>query len=301
MLIGIVVLNWNGAKDTVACLKSISKLDFAHKKLFVVVVDNASTESIDAIENFPLTNLQIIRNSQNLGFTGGNNVGIKKILQRNVDFVLIINNDTLLDSSLLLELCRVFQKQKAGIISPKIYFAPGFEFHKKRYKKSELGHVLWYAGGIIDWKNVYGFNRGVDEVDNGQYDSEVEIDFATGACMFVHRRVFEKIGLFDTKYFMYFEDVDFSVRAKKEGERIVFAPNAVLRHKVGRSAGIGTNLTDYYLSRNRLLFGFKYAPLRSKLALIKESFSLLKNGRRWQKQGILDFYLQRFGKGSYRL
>lgn len=301
MLIGIVVLNWNGAKDTVSCLKSISKLDFAHKKLFVVVVDNASTEPIDAIENFPLTNLQIIRNNQNLGFTGGNNVGIKKILQRNVDFVLIVNNDTLLDSSLLLELCRVFQKQKAGIISPKIYFAPGFEFHKKRYKKSELGHVLWYAGGIIDWKNVYGFNRGVDEVDNGQYDSEVDIDFATGACMFVHRRVFEKIGLFDTKYFMYFEDVDFSVRAKKEGERIVFAPNAVLWHKVGRSAGIGTNLIDYYLSRNRLLFGFKFAPLRSKLALIKESFSLLKNGRRWQKQGILDFYLQRFGKGSYRL
>ena len=101
-------------------------------------------------------------------------------------------------------------------------------------------------------------------------------------------------------YFLYYEEADFCERAKKRGYRIFYAPKAIVWHKNARSVGgVGSELQDYYTTRNRLLFGVKYAPYRAKIALIRESFGLLKSGRKWQKRGVMDFYLGRFGKGSY--
>lgn len=304
--IAIVILNFNGEKDTLECLKSIQNLETDGFELFTIVVDNASKKEFSPPvggSELRTGELKIIQNKENLGFSGGNNVGIRYALENNADYILILNNDTLVDKNLVLELVKVAQSDKSiGIITPKIYFAKGYEFHKNRYKESEEGKVIWYVGGLMDWRNVIGVHRGVDEVDGGQYEKVQEADFASGCCMFIKREVFEKIGFFDERYFLYYEDNDLSQRAKSEGFKIIYSPKAVLWHKnAGSAGGSGSELQDYYITRNRLLFGMRHVPFRSKISLIRESISLFFNGRNWQKRGVWDFYLGRFGRGSFKI
>jgi len=309
MLVSIVILNWNRKQDTLNCLKSLIDIK-KYFELEVIIIDNYSKDgSLKDIrwylKNSPFkkNNIQtvLIRNKANLGFCGGNNVGIRHALNHQADYILLLNNDTYVDRKFLINLIMASEKHsKAGILSPKIYFAPGFEFKKQTYDKKDLGKVIWYAGGEIDWNNVYGFNHGVDQVDGGQFDKIVETDFATGACMLIKREVLEEIGLLDEKYFMYFEDNDLGMRAKRKGWRVLFVPDAVIWHKVSQSSKIGGPLNDYYITRNRLIFGMKYASLRTKYALVRESLRMLKIGREWQKKAVLDFYLCRFGKGSWK-
>lgn len=302
-----VILNFNGGKDTIKCLDSLKKADTRGIEHQVVVVDNASNGGVHGIRKFKW--VKIIENRENLGFTGGNNIGIKHALQEGADFVMILNNDTILDKSTILQLVKVAEKRTdAGIFSPKIYFAQGFEFHKKQYKKDERGKVLWYAGGRIDWDNVLGSNRGVDEVDIGRYNRISETDFATGACMLIRREVLEQVGVFDDKYFlffdekyfMYLEDADLSQRTREAGWKVLYVPDSHLWHKVAGSSAIGSDLNDYFITRNRMLFGMCYASLRAKFALVRESVKLFISGRQWQRQGIIDFYLGKFGKGSWK-
>jgi len=304
----VVILNWNRAKDTIDALVSVSNLTIKDYKLDVIVIDNASSDnSLREITSKTqkltrkLITFHIIKNKENLGFAAGNNVGLMYALKNKADFVMTLNNDTVVHPDLLIRLIEAARRNPdLGSASPKIYFAKGFEFHKDRYIKTDLGEVLWYGGGDIDWANVYGKTRGVDEVDKGQYDKVEETDFATGACMFIRRNVLEKSGLFDEKYFMYYEDTDLSLRIKKNGFKLFYIPQAIVWHKVAQSSGIGSELNDYFITRNRLLFGMKYAKIRSRFALYRESLRLLSSGRKWQKKGVIDFYLGRFGKGSWR-
>ena len=164
-----------------------------------------------------------------------------------------------------------------------------------------MGKVIWYSGGEIDWGNVYGKTRGVDEVDGGQYDTMEKTDYATGTCMFIRAKVLKDVGLFDEKYFMYYEDTDLSMRLIKSGYGVFYVPSSVIWHKVAQSSGIGGDLNDYFITRNRLLFGIKYAPLRSKIALIKESLRFTISGRKWQRTGVHDFYLRKLERGSWPL
>jgi hypothetical protein len=308
MKIFIIVLNWNRANDTIECLKSIQGLQTENYELTTVVVDNASTDnSVEEIQKLKFKSqnnklkFKIIKNKENLGFAAGNNVGIRYALKNDADFVMVLNNDTEVHKDLVVQLIKVARSYpKAGVFSPKIYFAKGFEFHKTRYKKKDLGKVIWYAGGQIDWNNIYGTNRGVDEVDKGQYDQIIDTDFATGSCMFCRATALKKVGVFDEKYFMYLEDSDLSQRMKKAGWKVLYVPYGYLWHKVAQSSGIGSDLNDYFISRNRMLFGMRYAPLRTKLALMRESLKLLFSGRRWQRIGVRDFYLGRLGKGSWK-
>lgn len=151
----------------------------------------------------------------------------------------------------------------------------------------------------MDWKNIYGSNRGVDEVDTGQYEESMPIDFATGAAMFCKISALGVVGGFDGKYYMYLEDADLSVRMKRFGFGVVYYPKAYLWHKVAQSSEIGGALNDYFIGRNRMLFGMKFASLRTKLALIKESLRLIHTGRKWQRIAVRDFYIMNFGKGSW--
>lgn len=247
-------------------------------------------------------NLIVIRNSKNLGFAGGNNVGLNFGLKTKADFFLMLNNDTLVDKNFLKELLDVcISDEKIGVVVPKIYFAKGFEFHKNRYKKEDLGKVLWYAGGSIDWKNLIAFHLGVDQVDSGSFGSISETEFATGCCMLIKKEVLKKVGLLDEKYFLYYEDSDFSQRVSKAGFKIMFVPKALVWHKnAGSSGGAGSALQDYYLTRNRLLFGFTYAGTRTKIALLRQALSIFFTGRLWQKKAIMDFFIRNFGKGSFK-
>src|SRR3990167_2215035 len=190
MKLAIVILNFNGLDDTLSCLDSVRKLKSDNIFLETIVVDNFSSHgSQEALPK--IKDISYIQNQDNLGYAGGNNVGIKYAIRRRADAVLILNNDTIVDQKLILNLVTVLDK--GDIISPKIYFAKGFEFHRSRYASKNLGKVIWSAGGEIDWSNVLGKHLGVDEVDKGQFAKRKQITFATGACIFVKREVFEKI------------------------------------------------------------------------------------------------------------
>jgi len=310
MKISIVVLNWNRKSDTIQCLDSIAKLQVPDFKapIQIIVVDNASTDNsqkeikraLKVLNEKADFECELIINKKNLGFAEGNNVGIKHAINHDADYVLILNNDTVIDSKMVFTLLECAKKYpKSGVISPKIYFAKGYEFRKERYKLRDLGNVIWYAGGAFDWNNIYGLNRGVDEVDKSQYDDVKELEFATGACMFVRATALKEVGLFDPKYYMYLEDVDLSVRLKKAGWKILYCPDAILWHKVAQSSQIGSELNDYFIIRNRLIFGMRYAKFRTRLALYRESQRLFWKGRYWQKRAVIDYYLRRFGRGSW--
>lgn len=299
-----VTINYKGHKDTIDLLKSLQKIKKNNINLNVVVVDNFPADQIKLDPaDYQDINLKVIYNKKNLGFSGGNNVGIEHSLENGADYILILNNDTLVEPNFLEELINVLEKDpRNGVSVPKIYFAKGFEFHKNRYKESELGKVLWYGGGLFDWSNVIGHHRGVDEVDRGQYDEIEPTELASGCCFLVKREVLEKVRGYDDNYFLYYEDADLSQRIIKKGYRIMYTPKSLVWHKNAQSTGgSGSSLQDYYITRNRLMFGMKFAPLRSKLALIRESLKFLAGGRYWQRRGALDYYLKRFGKGSFAL
>ena len=290
-----VILNYKGLEDTLECLDSLRRCSQDNLKTEFIVVDNNSDDgSVEAL--LKLEDVNLIENQKNLGFAGGINVGIEAALKKETDFILILNNDTIVDRFLIKNLLN--SSQYGGIISPKIYFAPGFEFHKLRYTKSESGKVIWYAGGRIDWQNIIGKHIGVDDVDHGQFSKRLEIDLATGACMLIKRQVFEKIGFFDEKYFLYLEDMDFCVRAKRAGFKIIFEPKAFLWHKNASSAGGSGSVTqDYFITRNRLLFAFKYAKLRTKLAVFRQNLSQINIPVK--RKALIDFVTFNFGKGSF--
>lgn len=294
----VIILNWNRPELTIDCLKSVSSLKSKSYNLNIVVVDNASSD--DSVKKLKKQKIDfhLIQNSENLGFAAGNNEGIKYALKNGADWIMVLNNDTVVDKNLIKEFLK-HTGGKVGILTPKIYFAEGFEFHKDKYKKSELGKVIWSAGGEMDWQNVFGVNRGVDEVDKGQFDKAQNVNFASGTCMFMNAKMLKKIGPYDPKFFMYFEDVDLSQRALKEGWKIVYVPKALVWHKVSQSSAVGGNLNDYFITRNRLFFAMRWAPIDSMLAVIRQSLGFLVTGRKAQKRGVRDFLFGHFGKGSY--
>lgn len=298
--VAVITVNYNTAQDTTTFLKSINTINKEDLILDVIVVDNGSKE-IYALPSNVKDYVTLIRSDENTGFSGGYNIGMQEALERGADYIMIVNNDTIADEEMVLNLIKVLDSNsKIGMTVPKIYFAKGHEFHKDRYKKEELGKVFWYAGGYADWDNVTQIHRGVDEVDKGQYDKSEPVGFATGCCMMFKREVLEKVGLLDDRYFLYYEDADLNERIKRAGYEIYYVPQAVLVHvNAASSGGAGNVLQDYFITRNRMLFGMTYAPLKTKLALIRESLRLLRSGREFQKLAIKDFYQRRFNKGTF--
>lgn len=302
--IALVIINWNKPEMTNDTIKSILKIDARGFNYKIFLVDNGSSDQSFEIFQKEYSNnpkVEIIETHANLGFVGGNNVAIKRILKSDFDHVLLINNDVIVDPEFLKNLIK--NTSKYQLLAPKIYFAPGYEYHVDRYRPKEKGHVLWFAGGQMDWNNIYGSHIGVDEVDHGQRDQiNDQVDFLTGCCLLIDRRVFEKIGLLDEKFFMYLEDADFCHRAKLAGFKMAYIPDSKIWHINSGSSKSGGDLHNYFLTRNRLLFGFRYAKLKTKLALFKESLTQIFNPSisKWQKTGIIDFYLQKLGKGSWQ-
>ncbi|HYK07964.1 MAG TPA: glycosyltransferase family 2 protein [Candidatus Eisenbacteria bacterium] len=297
----LVTVNFNSEDETHNLLASLKHIHYENFSLSIVVVDNGSKIPFELSIEEKKENILLITTKENLGFAGGYNVGMRYGLDNGAEYVVVLNNDTIVEKNCIEEMLRACESEKkCGIVVPKIYFAKNHEFHKDRYSDAEKGKVFWFAGGYMDWANIFSRHRGVDEVDTGQYDNTEKVDFATGCCMCIPRDVLEKVGLFDEKLFLYFEDADLSQRVLKAGYTIIYAPKAVIWHTNAASGGgSGSILHDYYITRNRMIFGMKYAPLRSKIALLRESLRLLVFGRKWQKAGIKDFYLGKFGKGSF--
>lgn len=295
----LIILHYKGEDDTKACLDSLRDSKMQNIDLSLIVVANNPSASLVSDMHTVYPEFTLIENKENVGFAEGNNIGIRKALELQCEYIVLLNNDTLVSPDIISKLVTHANSQDSiGLISPKIYFAKGYEYHRERYKEDERGKVIWYGGGKIDWQNVYASHDGVDEVDIGQYDKIRDTDFATGCCMLIKKSVVEKIGFFDRKYFLYFEDVDYSIRAKKNGFRVLYFPKACLWHKNASSSDKpGSSIHMYYQTRNRLYFGYKYAPFKTKKSLFFDSLRLYrKNGI--TRKAVSDFYLGKMGKGD---
>ncbi len=283
----VVLVNYKGWKDTIVCVNSIKKAkDAPH----VIVVDNASPDdSVKELKKvFP--DLDLIQSQTNIGFSAGNNLGIKKALRMGAKVVYILNNDTEVDPSLFYRSFR-YVAGKNRIAGAKIYYAKGYEFHESQ---KGTGNILWYAGGYFDWGSVIAKHIGVDEPDQGQHDQVKPVDFITGCFIAVPRQVFSKIGLLDEPFFLYLEDTDFCLHAKKKGIEVMYNPNLVVYHRNSSSTVAGSPLVDYYITRNRFFIGKRYGTLRLRVALLREA--LLRN---WsspiRRQAFLDYLSGRMG------
>ncbi|MBU1298073.1 MAG: glycosyltransferase family 2 protein [Bacteroidetes bacterium] len=222
-LVYIIVLSWNGKADTLECLSSLKELVYPNYR--VLVVDNASSDGSAEEVKSQFPDVELIVNKENLRFAGGNNVGIEYAVSKNADYILLINNDTIVDNNFLSELVRTAESDnEIGMVGPKIYYY------------SEPNRI-WYAGGKIElWKGWLS-HIGVRELDNGQYNQTKETDFISGCCLLVKSEVIKKVGLLDTAYYIYGEDVDWCVRASRAGYRLMYEPKAIIWHKLSVSTG----------------------------------------------------------------
>ncbi len=263
-MIGIITVNYNQYQLTREFLESLATIKNANE-LMVYVADVSTNKEIFKIGKYPMK--VVIRSLPNQGYAFGINEGTKYFIKNGLDKFCAINNDVFFDKSFAIEAEKGFKK--ADIFGGKIYYAPGYEYHKK-YQKKDIGKILWYAGGINDWNNVYTTHRGVDEVDQKQYEKFEETDFITGCMLFFNKKIIDKVGFWNEKYFLYFEDSDFCERAKKVGFKLFFNPKIIIWHKNAQSTGgAGSLLHQKYQKKNRLIFGLKYAPFRTKIHLIK--------------------------------
>ncbi len=222
-LVYIIVLTWNGKKDTLECLGSLKALTYPNYR--VLVVDNASVDGTAEQVRSQFPNVELIVNKDNYRFAGGNNVGIEYALSKNADYILLLNNDTTVDPNFLAELVTTAESDdQIGIVGPKMYYYTD----PKR---------IWYAGGKIEWWKGWISHIGIREINSEQYCQTKETDFVSGCCILVKREVVEKIGILDTAYYIYGEDVDWCIRASRAGYRILYEPKAKIWHKLSVSTG----------------------------------------------------------------
>ena len=242
----IIVLTWNQRDLTLDCLTSLASLDYPAERLQIVVVDNSSSDdTIMAVhQRFP--QVTVLENSDNLGFAEGNNVGIRQALQGQADYIMLLNNDTIVDAEMLSVLIDTAQQDTTiGVVTPKIYY---YDDPKR----------IWCAGAGIDWGSGGSTRLQAERMDSDDHVVPQDIDFASGCAMCWKREVTEQIGVLDPRFFIYYEETDWCVRARAAGWRIVYVPQAKIWHRISAAMGTASPATDYYMTRNVLLFLSKH-------------------------------------------
>lgn len=263
-LITVVYQNYKVLKDLFVSLEKQN-----NKNFHVFISDLSKDKQKIEAERLPLT----IISDENKGYAYGINLCLKKAIEKGFDIFCVINNDTILSENFIDKVTLAVKGHPSSLIGGKIYYAPGYEYHKKRYSPKDRGNVLWYAGGGIDWKNLLIEHHHVDKVDNKKNLQLAETDFISGCLMIFDKAVVESIGYWDEGYFLYYEDADYCVRAKKKGLKLYYDPLIVMWHKNAQSTeGSGSRLHQKYQEKNRLQFALKYAPLRTKIHLLKNYF-----------------------------
>lgn len=239
--VAIIVLNWNGREDSLACLASLERLNYPNYE--VVLVDNHSSDgSVDAIRSsYPLVTL--IEMADNAGYVGGNNAGLEYAQKKGFQYALLLNNDTEVSPGFLDLLVEAGEADpQVGITGPMIYY------HSQP-------HVIWSAGGSIDWGYGITYMLGMGEVDYGQYGLKPrQVDFVTGCALLIKLQVIERIGKLDPRFYAYYEETEWCVRATRLGYRILSVPQAKIWHKITPAAREASPQVHYYMTRNRLLF-----------------------------------------------
>src|SRR5713101_6254286 len=179
-LVYLIIPTWNGKDDTLECLKSLQHLKYPNAR--ILVVDNASTDGTAEAIRREFPNVELIVNDTNLRFAGGSNAGMKVALERGAKYLLLLNNDTVVDHEFLNHLTQLAEREKeAGMFGPKIYY----------YSDPRR---IWFAGGRIEWWKGWISHIGIREHDHGQYDTVKEVDYLTGCCLLVKRDLIERVG-----------------------------------------------------------------------------------------------------------
>jgi GT2 family glycosyltransferase len=246
----IVVLSWNGREDTLSCLGSLEAVGWP--SLDVICVDNGSDDGSQSAvrERFPAVTL--IENGANLGYAGGNNVGIRAALERGADWVLLVNNDATLAPDVVRELDIVARaRPKAGVLGGKVLFA-------------EPSDRVWFAGQRFNAALGYsGRPRGYRKPDGPRYSSVEVVDRVVGACMAVSHVLVDAVGLLDEELFAYVEDVDWALRARQAGFEVLLVPRARAWHRVAASSGgeSASTTSMYYGVRNTIVVSERHRPL----------------------------------------
>lgn len=237
----VVILNWNGLEDTLECLESLRKITYPNYK--VVVIDNGSKGNDAQILEEKFGNfIHLIRNEINIGFAGGNNIGIQWALNRDTNHVLLLNNDTVVDPRFLKELVRAAESdQRIGIVGPKIYY---YYWPNRIYS----------AGGKINFWTGKAPTTGARQIDDGTFDSTKEVDYTSGCALLIKEETIRKIGFLNDMYFAYYEETEWCVKARRQGYKVVYVPKAKIWHKTPRGARKLSELRLYYMTRNRFLF-----------------------------------------------
>jgi GT2 family glycosyltransferase len=235
----VILLNWNGIKDTLECLASLQKVNYPNFQ--PLIVDNGSTDNSVAVIRASYPHVPILETKTNLGFAGGNNVGIEWALAHHAEWILLLNNDTLVDPNILLEfLCAAKAQPKAKILGAKI-----LRYHEPK--------ILDHLGGF--WNEKKGeFTSPEQGTLDHDYFNMRQVDYVCGAAFFMHRSVPKTIGLLEPRYFLFWEESDYCCRAKKAGIEIWTAPKAIVRHKISSSFTGGKPHTEYFWWRSRLLW-----------------------------------------------
>jgi GT2 family glycosyltransferase len=237
--VGIVILNWNRADDTIACVHSLKRMAYGNYE--VVLVDNGSRD--DSVERLRSTfpDIHLIDNQQNLGFAQGNNIGIAHLLQQGCDYVMLLNDDAEVGPDTISRLIEFAESDPLiGVVGPTIcYYAQP--------------RTIWSAGGAVT-PHGEPSHLDVDQDLAVVGTSPRDVAYVTGCAILVKRAVVDQIGVLDDRFFIYFEETEWCARAQQAGFRVVHVPESVMWHKVTPTARASSPRYLYLMARNRLLY-----------------------------------------------
>lgn len=286
----LIIVCYNGVADTLECLDSLTRLTYPDVE--TVVVDNASTDgTVQTVrERFPV--VHVLETGDNLGYAGGNNFGVRYALNTlGGDYTFLLNNDTTMEPDLLEPMVAYSEsEQDAGIVGPLMCY----------YDTPE---TVWASGGKMSGRAdsvLVDNERAVADIS----DQPCERDFVIGCGILIRRDVWDAIGFFDERFFLYYEDSDLCFRARRAGYKNVTIPGARLYHKVSRSTGMDSVQTLYYMRRNALLFLQKNGTFQGRIAAIADDLRLclvwkLKRDTRRADilaAAVMDYFAARFGR-----
>ena len=245
-----IVLSWNGREDTLRCLDSLSLIE--HEDLAIVCVDNGSSDGSQEAIRARFPQVKLIEAGANLGYAGGNNLGIRHALKHGARWVMLVNNDATVAPDVIDGFVHAaVERPRAGILAGKVYFA-------------DRPRTIWFAGQRVSELLGYsGRPRGYGRTDGPRYGEVCDTGRAVGALMAISRTAIELVGLLDEDLFAYVEDVDWALRVRQVGLEVVFAPGARAWHSVSASTGgeQASTHTLYYGVRNTVTVLERRRPL----------------------------------------
>lgn len=249
-MIYIIIVNWNQYNLTANCIRSLQSINYSNYR--IIVIDNASLDgSPEKLSKEFGPQVDLIFHDKNIGFTGGSNAGIQYALAQGAHYIMLLNNDTIVHPNFIDPLMEQIRSNPGiGVVTPKIYYLN----HAKTNR-------IWAAGGETTiWMGI-SRSRGRGQIDNGQFNSVQEVDYASGCCLLTKRDVLEEVGSLTNAYFAYYEDVDWCFRVKQKGYQILYVPQSSIWHSVGSSGktnpsreGVQSPFVHYLNSRNHIWF-----------------------------------------------